>query len=261
MRGAAGFLGALGLLTGAVAPYTAAFAQEAVPKQVAGSVQTNVMKFSKAAEAWGGILADRKALGEIIKTGKLSEAHEIAFAIRDAVVTLPYKSGALTADKKKALQTQVAQVASIAENIDKYADAGSAAKTKAEYARLTKSLNAIEKLYPADALPTAGAKPMTMAEREIFLKPGGLYTQADIEANGNTSVYQKFPSFIADHEQKVAVSDPVCPISGTKPNPQLTWIISGKKYTFCCPPCVTEFVKKSKANPKAILAPEEYVKK
>jgi YHS domain-containing protein len=248
---------AVGFSAFLVAP---AIAQQKEGMAVHKPVQTVAMTFAKAGEAWSSILADRKALDETIQSGKLSEAHEIAFSIRDAVVTLPYKSAALAPDRQKALAAQVRIVAAIAENIDKYADAGNAPKTKAEYAKLVKALDAIEALYPANALPSSGAKPMSAADKALFLTPGGVYTQADIEANGNTSAYQKYASVVPMHDAKVNPGDPVCPISETKPNPQLTWVIGGKKYTFCCPPCIAEFVKKAKTDPKSIKAPESYVK-
>lgn len=223
-------------------------------------VQTAAMKFAKAGEAWSGILADRKSLEQTIRSGKLSEAHELAFAIRDGVVTLPYKSSALAPGKQKALAAQVKTVAALAETIDKFADAGNAAKTKSEYAKLAKALDAIEALYPANALPSGGAKPMSAADRALFLTPGGLYTQADITANGNASAYQKYANVVPMHDAQVKAGEPVCPISETKPNPQLTWVVNAKTYTFCCPPCIAEFVKKAKTSPQSIKAPETYVK-
>lgn len=222
---------------------------------------TAAMTFAKAGASWQGVLADSKALGEVIRTGKLSEAHEIAFSIRDAVVTLPYKSGALAPAKKAALGKQVVVVAGIAENIDKYGDAGNAAKTKAEYAKLVKALDAIEALYPANALPTSGAKPLSAADKALFLTAGGLYTKSDIAANGNTSAYLKYASVVPNHNAQVKAGEPVCPISETKPNPELTWVIGGKTYSFCCPPCIAEFVQKAKTAPQTIKAPEAYVKK
>ena len=223
-------------------------------------VETVAMTFAKAGEAWSSIVADRKTLGETIRSGKLSEAHELAFSIRDSVVTLPYKSSALAPAKQKLLAAQVRSVAAMAENIDKYGDGGDAPKTRAEYAKLVKALNAIEALYPANALPSSGTKPMSAADKALFLTPGGLYTQADIQVNGSTSAYQKYASVVPAHDAKVSPGEAVCPISETKPNPQLTWIIGAKKYTFCCPPCIAEFVKKAKIDPKSIKAPEAYVK-
>lgn len=237
-----------------------AIAQQKEGMTVHKPMQTVAMTFAKAGEAWSSILADRKALGETIQSDKLSEAHEIAFSIRDAVVTLPYKSSALPPNKQKALAVQVRNVAAIAENIDTYADAGNSPKTKAEYGKLVKALDAIEALYPANALPSSGAKPMSAADKALFLTPGGVYTQADITANGNTSAYQKYANVVPMHDAKVSPGDSVCPISETKPNTQLAWMVGGKKYTFCCPPCIAEFVKKAKTDPKSIKAPEAYVK-
>jgi hypothetical protein len=57
--------------------------------------------------------------------------------------------------------------------------------------------------------------------------------------------------------------DKICPVTMTKANPACTWIIAGKEYEFCCPPCVDEFVSwaKDPELAKDILPPEEYVKK
>lgn len=95
----------------------------------------------------------------------------------------------------------------------------------------------------------------------MFLTPGGLYTKADIAANGNTSVYQKYPNFVAAHDTSIETRAALCPISRTKPNPNLTWIIGGKTYTFCRPPCVAEFVAKAKRQPTTILPPDKYVQR
>ncbi len=47
----------------------------------------------------------------------------------------------------------------------------------------------------------------------------------------------------------------------TKANPKFAWIIGGKTYEFCCPPCVDEFVALAKSNPELINPPEFYVKR
>ena len=46
----------------------------------------------------------------------------------------------------------------------------------------------------------------------------------------------------------------------TKANPACTWIVGGKVYEFCCPPCVDEFVTLAKAG-GPIDEPEAYVQK
>lgn len=111
------------------------------------------------------------------------------------------------------------------------------------------------------AEPSMPTKTELDEERQLYLTPGGLYTTDDIKANGNMTGSEKFKNFKASHDIKPKVGDKICPITLTKANPECTWIIGGKKYEFCCAPCVDEFVKLAKEDPKAIKAPEEYVKK
>lgn len=101
------------------------------------------------------------------------------------------------------------------------------------------------------------------AERALYLTPGGIYTQADIEANGNMTASQKFKGFMAKHDMHPKPGDTICPVTNTKANPECTWIVGGKKYEFCCPPCVDEFVSwaKNEETIKDIKDPEFYVKK
>ena len=100
-------------------------------------------------------------------------------------------------------------------------------------------------------------------EKELYLKPGGIYTEADIKANGNMTASQKFKGFKARHDLKPKVGDKICPITLTKANPQCTWIVAGKTYEFCCPPCVDEFVAQAKdpQQSKDLKEPAYYVKK
>ena len=98
------------------------------------------------------------------------------------------------------------------------------------------------------------------AERELYLTPGGLYTAEDIIANGNLTASQKFKGIKSEHDMKPKIGDKLCPISGTKANAKFTWIISGKPYEFCCPPCVDEFLANAKSSKEALPAPESFVK-
>ena len=98
-------------------------------------------------------------------------------------------------------------------------------------------------------------------EKELYLKPGGAYTEADIRANGNITASEKFKGLKSTHNTKARTGDKICPISETKANEKFSWIVNGKKYEFCCPPCVDEFVKTAKENPGKILEPSAYVKK
>jgi len=101
------------------------------------------------------------------------------------------------------------------------------------------------------------------AERELYLTPGGIYTQADIEANGNMTASQRFKGFMAKHDMHPKPGDKICPVTMTKANPTCSWIVGGKKYEFCCPPCVDEFVSwaKNEETIKDVKDPEFYVKK
>lgn len=101
------------------------------------------------------------------------------------------------------------------------------------------------------------------AERELYLTAGGIYTEADVKANGNQTASQKFKGFRAKHDMRPKAGDKICPVTMTKANPACTWIVAGKEYEFCCPPCVDEFVSwaKDPELAKDILPPVEYVKK
>lgn len=97
-------------------------------------------------------------------------------------------------------------------------------------------------------------------ERELYLSPGGKYTQADIEANGNVTASVKFKGLKSSHDMFPKPGDKICPVTKTKANPQFTWVVDGKAYEFCCPPCVDEFVKMAKSTPDEIQQPADYVK-
>lgn len=99
------------------------------------------------------------------------------------------------------------------------------------------------------------------AERELYLKPGGLYTEADIEANGKVTASEKFRGFRAAHDLRPKSGDKICPVTLTKANAAVSWIVGGKSYEFCCPPCVDEFVALAKENPEDVREPGEYVKR
>lgn len=118
---------------------------------------------------------------------------------------------------------------------------------------------------PGDGHDTKLAMPTNNVEedeeRKLYLTAAGIYTYDDIKANGSMIASEKFKGFKATHDIKPKVGDRICPVTLTKANPECTWIIAGKKYEFCCPPCVEEFVKLAKESPKDVKQPEEYVKK
>ena len=111
-----------------------------------------------------------------------------------------------------------------------------------------------------DAHQPMGKQAQAGEEESLYLTPGGKYTAADIEANGKTIPSVKFKGIRSNHDDKPVPGDKICPISKTKANEQFAWIIDGKTYTFCCPPCIDEFVRSAKEQPDSLQAPETYIK-
>ncbi len=97
-------------------------------------------------------------------------------------------------------------------------------------------------------------------EQALYLTPAGLYTAKDIAANGKVTAAQKFRGVMASHDMKPKIGDRICPITNTKANPKFTWVVDGKPYEFCCPPCVDEFVKLAKEQPESIKSPATYIR-
>lgn len=104
-------------------------------------------------------------------------------------------------------------------------------------------------------------KVSTDAEKELYLTPGGHYTAADVAANRNMTASQKFKGIKSDHNMNPKAGDTLCPISGTKANAKFTWVIGGKPYQFCCPPCVDEFLTNAKTSKDPLPDPESFKKK
>ena len=98
-------------------------------------------------------------------------------------------------------------------------------------------------------------------ETTLYLTPGGKYTAADIAANGSVTASQKFKGLKAEHDLKPKPGDTICPVTLTKASPKFTWVIDGKPYEFCCPPCVDEFVAQAKEKPETVRPPAEYRQK
>ena len=97
-------------------------------------------------------------------------------------------------------------------------------------------------------------------EESLYLTPGGKYTEADIAANGKTIPSIKYKGIRSSHDDNPKPGDKICPISKTKANEEFTWIIDGKSYSFCCPPCIDEFLRSAKEQPDLLKAPETYIK-
>jgi len=89
--------------------------------------------------------------------------------------------------------------------------------------------------------------------------PGGIYTAADIKANGGVTPKEKYEGRQFDHDQEVAVGDRICPISKGKADSGCVWVVQGQTYQFCCFPCINGFVKKAHESPAEIKDAKEYV--
>ncbi|MDX1935289.1 MAG: hypothetical protein SFU56_22045 [Capsulimonadales bacterium] len=96
-------------------------------------------------------------------------------------------------------------------------------------------------------------------ERKLFLTPAGKYTAADIAANGHAIASVRYRGALPVHNRKPPGGSPICPITETLANPRFTWIVDGQSYRFCCPPCIAEFVRQAREQPKTIRPPAAYV--
>jgi hypothetical protein len=101
----------------------------------------------------------------------------------------------------------------------------------------------------------------TPFERELYLTPGGLYSEADIKANGNVVPSQKFTGISWPHDDELKTGDKVCPVTANKADERCYWIVNSRKYEFCCTPCLDKFVKWAKEKPDRIKEPTEYIHK
>jgi hypothetical protein len=98
-------------------------------------------------------------------------------------------------------------------------------------------------------------------EKKLYLEPGGLYTEEDIKANGTTVPSERFKDAVWAHDEDLKTGDKVCPVTANKAEAECSWIVGGKKYEFCCPPCLDKFMMWAKTKPEKVKDPGDYVKK
>jgi YHS domain-containing protein len=96
-------------------------------------------------------------------------------------------------------------------------------------------------------------------EQALYFTAAGKYTDADIKANGPLPAAAKFKGFMSKHDMSPKPGDLICPVTFTKANPKIEWQVNGKKYLFCCPPCVDEFVRMAKEEPDEVKEPQDYI--
>lgn len=107
---------------------------------------------------------------------------------------------------------------------------------------------------PAKAAPTG-------READLFLKPGGIYTAADVTKNGGVVPSVKFAGLSWSHDDELKPGDKICPVTVNKADDKCAWSVNGQQYHFCCPPCLEKFVRWAKETPEKVKPPSEYVKK
>jgi hypothetical protein len=96
---------------------------------------------------------------------------------------------------------------------------------------------------------------------ELFATPGGKYTAEDVRANGRLTAPSKYAGFTTSHDLSPRPGEKSCPVSRFKASAACTWLVAGKVYEFCCPPCIAEFLHRAKERPQSVKEPEEYVAK
>lgn len=101
----------------------------------------------------------------------------------------------------------------------------------------------------------------TDALQGLYRAPAGLYSRADIRINGPAPPSEKFRGILANHHLQPANGERICPITHTRANPRFAWSVGGRRYLFCCPPCIDEFVQQARTAPGTIRPPETYVQR
>ena len=97
---------------------------------------------------WGEVKEHEAMLKKTIEAGELDKVHLGAFKIRDMVKALSEKSAILAPDNLENVKSGSGRMAEIADQLDKYGDAGDNARTKEQFQRLTKVLDFIQSQYP-----------------------------------------------------------------------------------------------------------------
>ncbi len=97
-------------------------------------------------------------------------------------------------------------------------------------------------------------------QAELYTTAAGKYSAEDIADNGGLTASMKYAGFAPKHDPNPQPGDVICPITKTKANAACTWTIDGQTYSFCCPPCIDEFVKLAKESPEQIRPASSYRK-
>jgi len=122
-------------------------------------------------------------------------------------------------------------------------------------------LSSVAGAHEGHAGQPKGVERGSARERELYLTAAGIYTAADVHANGNTVPSEKFKDIAWPHDEDLKPGDRVCPVTSQKADARCSWIVGGKSYAFCCPPCLDKFMGWAKNKPEKVKDPAEYVEK
>jgi YHS domain-containing protein len=195
-----------------------------------------------------------KVLNGFIKVDDAVEAQAIAFAPEPQPGDAEGRSSAFVAELPNDFQGRTIEVTIPNVSID-------GERFRLAFTNANASSAADSHTTSSHAPAGMPAKIMDKEERELYLEPGGQYTLADIESNGRTIPSQKFKGIPSAHDMNPKDGDRICPVTQTKANSKFTWIVGGKEYLFCCPPCVDEFLRAAKTSTNPLPDPETFVKK
>lgn len=99
-----------------------------------------------AGEILAAVDAQLAELDKTIAAKALDKVHMTAFTIRDLLLALPEKTGALAAPEKTALTAGLVKIKQQAGLLDKYGDAGDLAQTTAVFAKFKEEVEKIKKI-------------------------------------------------------------------------------------------------------------------
>lgn len=95
-------------------------------------------------------------------------------------------------------------------------------------------------------------------ETALYAAAKGKYLTDDVRANGTVPASRKYRGERPTHDDRPAPGERVCPVSRARVDARFVWVIGGKEYHFCCPPCIDEFVATAKERPDDVREPDDY---
>lgn len=95
-------------------------------------------------------------------------------------------------------------------------------------------------------------------EAALYATPKGKYSAEDVRANGSVPASRKYRGERPAHDDRPAAGERVCPVTRVKADARFVWVVGGREYRFCCPPCIDEFVTAARERPDEVKEPDVY---